>query len=725
MVIDGDRHETSKEDIDFKDFVENLPVGIYQVNNEGKFVYCNKAMADILGFSNSRELIGKKIKDFYFNPADRERLINKMRKEKGRFLDETLHWKTRQNKEIYLSDSCQSIYDGNGKEVGVRGVLVEVWYRKSFDEMNEGIYLIGSDHETIAKVNHAVARMFGYNHPEELEGLKINKFYKNPEDIKKFRDMLFSEGRLENYPIEMVKKDREEFVISVNASLIKDEDGKIIGREGTFREITEEYKIRKILEDMPTGAYQVKRKDGKDRLSYCNKAFAEMFGYSTEEVIEKEARVFHADEIVLNKFKNKLKQADEKGGSLLDYRLHVKKKTGERFWVDIDSQMLKDHKGSIIGRQGTLRDVTIKAQLEYIIRRREDIQRFSHRFMAPIMSIKSSSDTLAEEVRESIKGKPLEDSSKVLKESQGDAFYLLKTIKNLSKEFLNILEELIKSKEGNIISQLSQFTQELREYSNEYRIDDIIELRETHRKIKNCLTGNFASKPNNQATREDFRQVLDYIEMLDKFYILYIVQTITNTSKIAYTEVENLRSYLSGWDQDKKRRNEPYKYRRVNLSECIKEVVNIYQIYAFEKGISTDISVDPFLRIAVSREDFLKMLHNLVQNAVKYSYTRRGNIRIRVEKFAKNIEIEIENYGVGILPDEIESGKIYEYGYRGKLSYDWNRTGSGIGLSEALKIAKKHGGNISITSKPVEDPKGEEKKPYLTRVKVRLPRYHD
>jgi signal transduction histidine kinase len=100
-------------------------------------------------------------------------------------------------------------------------------------------------------------------------------------------------------------------------------------------------------------------------------------------------------------------------------------------------------------------------------------------------------------------------------------------------------------------------------------------------------------------------------------------------------------------------------------------------------------------------------------------------MHIRVEKFTKDIAIEIENYGVGILPEEITSGIIFEYGYRGKLSYDWNRTGSGIGLSEALKIAKKHGGNIWITSRPVAAPKGDEKIPYLTRVKIRLPRYHD
>ena len=66
MTKDGNNSQ-SKDEINLKEFVENLPVGIYQVNNEGKFVYCNKTMAQILGYPNSSELIGEEIKNFYFN----------------------------------------------------------------------------------------------------------------------------------------------------------------------------------------------------------------------------------------------------------------------------------------------------------------------------------------------------------------------------------------------------------------------------------------------------------------------------------------------------------------------------------------------------------------------------------------------------------------------------------------------------------------------------------
>lgn len=726
MTKEAANNKIRKEEIDFKEFVENLPVGLYQVDNSGRFVYCNITMAQILGYSNSKELIGKEIKDFYFNPEDRDRLIRKMREQGGEFLDETLHWKTKQNKEIYLSDSCQFLYDENGKEIGVRGMLMEVWYRKVFDEMNEGIYKFGPDEKTIVKANYAVARMFGYKYPEEVEGLDIKQFYKDAKDLEKFKHDLYKNEKVENYPVEMVTKNKEEIVVSVNANVIKDEKGNIIGREGTFRDITESHKIRKILEDMPTMAYQVKKKNGKNCISYCNKAFAKMFGYSKpEEIIGKEIIEFYSDKRDANNFERALIEADLRGLSLLDYRFRVKKKTGEWFWVEIDSQLLKDHKGNIIGRQGTLRDATIKVQLEEILRRKEDIQRFSHRFMAPIMSIKSSSDTLIEEVKQSIEWELLGDSREILKKLYGDPFTLLKEIKKLSKKLLNILEIFIALKKGvkDYILKLRELALQLKAFSNENRIDDIIELRETHRDVRICLFEYLVAMPDDQ---KDAAKILSYIEVLDKLYISYIVQTINNTSRIAYTEVENLRSYLLGWDQDKKTKEEPYEYREEDLCKCMRDVVNIYQIYAFEKGISIEMkSKDSTLEIEMSKVDFKRMLHNLIQNAVKYSYNKMRNIRIQILKMLKDVRIEITNYGVGILPEEIENGKIFETGYRGKLSFDWNRTGSGIGLSEAEKIAKKHGGSISIFSDPVGNPNRDQKTPYITKVTVTLPKFHN
>jgi PAS domain S-box-containing protein len=644
----------------------------------------------------------------------------------GILIDETLRWKNKQGQEVYLSDSCQFIRDKDGNKEGVRGILIDIWYKKVFDELNEGIYKIGKDQETLIKANHALAKMFGYKYPEEMEGLNIRNLYKNPMEMDKYKEKLFNEGRVRNYSLEMLERGNQgELVVSVNAIIIKDEAGNIIGREGTLRDITDLYRIQRILEDMPTGAYQVKRKGDKEIISYCNNAFAQMFGYSKpEEVVGEEAKVFHASEESAEKFRNELIEKDSKNESLLDYRLFVKKKVGEVFWAEIDCQLLKDHKGNIIGRQGTLRDATLKIQLEEMLRRKEDIQRFSHRFMAPIMSIKSSAETLMEEIKQLIEWELFSDSEKILKNLKGDPFTFLKSIKELSKMLAARLEEFLAThnKEGqNFMVEVQYFISKLREFSNEKRIDDIIELRETQRETRNCLYKYHISE-SELKFEEGIGDILNFLEDLDKIYVLYIAQTITNTSKIAYTDVENLRSYLSGWTKGSN--DVHYEFKKENLYDCIKEVVNIYQIYAFEKEIAIEIFADMLLEIEMSKEDLIKMFHNLIQNAVKYSYNVKQNIRIRLDNLVKDVAIEIANYGVGILPAEIEKGKIFEYGYRGKLSSDWNRTGSGIGLSEAKKIAKKHGGDITVTSTPVGTVKGDPKVPYITKVRVTLPKFH-
>lgn len=709
--------------IDFKDFVEKLPVGIYQVDNDGVLRYCNDSMARIFKYPNREEMIGMKIEELYYNPEDRKRLLEKMRKEKV-FLNETLHWKDKNGKKIYLSTSSHFVYDDKENEIGTRGVFTEVWYEKVIDNMNEGIYRIGSDKETFVKANAVIAKMFGFTYPYEIEGKSVRQFYRSPEGMARFKDTLSRKNKVENYPVEMKKINGEEIVVSANSSIIYDEYGKEAGREGTLRDITEDYKIRKILEEMPTGAYQVKKTGDKQLISYCNNAFAQIFGYSKrEDLIGDDINVLHASEDIEEKFINALIEKDSRGEVLLDYKLSVKKRTGEIFWTEIDCQLLKDHESNIIGRQGTIRDATIKIQLEEMLRSKEDIQRFSHRFMAPIMSIKSSADTLVEEIKQWIKWKLRDNKKKILTDLPGNTFTLLKILKDLSKDLAAKLENFMAihiNDDQNFISELRKFISKLREYSDERRIDDIIELREAQRELRACLCEYMSLKAESNF-QEKIPDILDYLGYLDKLYILYIAHTITDTSKIAYTDVENLRSYLSGWNS--RSEDVHYEFKKENLHDCIKEAVNIYQIYALQQEIAIEIPGDMLLEIEMSKEDLIKMLLNLIQNAVKYSI-KRQKIQIVIHNLEEDVAIEIVNYGVGILPEEIEKGKIFEYGYRGKLSSDWNRTGSGIGLPEAKKVAKKHGGDIIVTSTPVNDIKRYPKTPYITKVKVTLPKFH-
>jgi len=129
--------------------------------------------------------------------------------------------------------------------------------------------------------------------------------------------------------------------------------------------------------------------------------------------------------------------------------------------------------------------------------------------------------------------------------------------------------------------------------------------------------------------------------------------------------------------------------------------------------------------LEISRNHMQHALNNLVHNAVKYSfrsaYGRERFVKIDGYPQKGRYTLEIKNYGVGILPEEIESGAIFRDGYQGKLTKGEYRTGSGKGLSFAYQVLKNHYGSIEVESRLLSDKKEPEGEPHLTRFKIHIP----
>ena len=115
----------------------------------------------------------------------------------------------------------------------------------------------------------------------------------------------------------------------------------------------------------------------------------------------------------------------------------------------------------------------------------------------------------------------------------------------------------------------------------------------------------------------------------------------------------------------------------------------------------------------------------LLHNAIKYSFKPLPDLeRNRYIRISGSVpssdpgyyQISIQNYGVGITQDEIDTRLIFKPYYRGKLSTDRKRTGSGIGLAFVSQvIEEQHHGMIRVKSIRM---RGEA---YLTTFNVLLP----
>ncbi len=164
-----------------------------------------------------------------------------------------------------------------------------------------------------------------------------------------------------------------------------------------------------------------------------------------------------------------------------------------------------------------------------------------------------------------------------------------------------------------------------------------------------------------------------------------------------------------------------YRFSLCPLVFLVHSSVQTFQEQARRRDISLDASGVKHLMVWVSEEHAKLLLNNVIQNAIKYSYGG-GDGRARTVKISASQQrgvfarLVISNYGVGILAEEMY--RLFTPGFRGAMARAEGRTGTGMGLFTAQKIAKDMGGDLQITSRQV----GEgETAPYLTEAIVDLP----
>ena len=104
-------------------------------------------------------------------------------------------------------------------------------------------------------------------------------------------------------------------------------------------------------------------------------------------------------------------------------------------------------------------------------------------------------------------------------------------------------------------------------------------------------------------------------------------------------------------------------------------------------------------QITADRAALAQAVHNLIDNAIKYSAGTK-DVRVGAHTDAGNLVIEVQDFGVGISPEEI--GRIFDRFYRGRGQLIRSIRGSGLGLTLVKQIVEAHGGTVQIRSEPGE-----------------------
>ena len=134
---------------------------------------------------------------------------------------------------------------------------------------------------------------------------------------------------------------------------------------------------------------------------------------------------------------------------------------------------------------------------------------------------------------------------------------------------------------------------------------------------------------------------------------------------------------------------------KINLSQMINHVVELYEPIAQQKQINVKIENDIAVYIHADQTQMSTVISNVISNAVKHSPDGQV-IKINLMKENKNCVLTVENKGVQI--DESEFPKLWEPFYRTDKSRSRDTGGSGLGLYIVKTILDMHGFSYKLAN---------------------------
>lgn len=302
-IISGDQKKQSESFSEtssdrYKNLVEHLPVGVYRTTPDGKIIEANRYLAEMLGFSDAKQLLNTNVTDLYIIKSDRQEHLTNLNDVSTLFAEHEL--RNKNGESIWVRDFPRAIKDINGNIKYYDGILLEITDRRRAEERlesqneeleakirqrtreqieaNEKLLLeveqrkkieaalresekrfkgitersfdaiLEIDMEARMKyVSPAFIKIFGYK-PKEVIGSHFSMLFADPHNPKLRQGirLIVAGKNLRGLQIQGIKKDGSQIEVELNVLPII-VDGEVIGANGNIRDITERKKSERAL----------------------------------------------------------------------------------------------------------------------------------------------------------------------------------------------------------------------------------------------------------------------------------------------------------------------------------------------------------------------------------------------------------------------------------------------------------------------------------------------
>jgi len=199
---------------------------------------------------------------------------------------------------IGLVGTCQDITERKEAEDALR--TSEEKYRNIYENSVVGLYQ-STPQGRFLSVNAAFAKMLGYASPEDLVSSISDiatQYYLNPEDRRRFQEVLKAKGHIENFEFQSRCKDGSPLWVSNSTRAYFDSEGRVKRYEGIVLDITQRKQAEAALleseelyRDLVENSQDLICTHNLDgQLLSVNQAASKLTGYTQQELLRKNLR---------------------------------------------------------------------------------------------------------------------------------------------------------------------------------------------------------------------------------------------------------------------------------------------------------------------------------------------------------------------------------------------------------------------------------------------------
>jgi len=248
----------------YRGIFENAIEGIYRSSPDGSIIEINPAFARVLRYASPEE-VKSAVKDigqqFYVEPEKRREWMREVvKRDYGSFevqirrKDGSIGWisnkarvvRNEKGEALYFDGYVEDISEQKRADEDLR--KAEEKYRGIFENALEGIYRTAPDGRFL-DANPALARIFGYDSPEELMNTVSHvgkQLHLDPEDRQQFISCMDQQGYA-SYEGAMRKKDGSACWVFFSGRAVRDTEGNTTHYEGFCNDITERKRAEEEL----------------------------------------------------------------------------------------------------------------------------------------------------------------------------------------------------------------------------------------------------------------------------------------------------------------------------------------------------------------------------------------------------------------------------------------------------------------------------------------------